>query len=299
VALKNPGLSRPLRVKNQAPDFLFVVKINRLWVIAVIVIGGFVKPITLWVLFLILGLVLFFATPFRSARADDNASDQQPAQLFMAQVKDKAIVTHEGKQHTANPPEALSEGDWIQTDSNNKAYLEFENGGVVEVGPNSRVQVKQLEITPKDFKARFLLAAGKFKAKVMKLTTASSCFEVQAGGVVAGVRGTVFGVNYDQADNQVSAATYEGSIFAQSNGRTETIDRGYGAVVENTGAPSVSELTKGQIQSFQQFDDVAGLLEEKKQELMDDMKNRALQAVPQVVPGQGDIQNAIGQKLGF
>ncbi|HET9869610.1 MAG TPA: hypothetical protein VFR02_03810, partial [bacterium] len=73
-----------------------------------------------------------------------------------------------------------------------------------------------------------------------------------------------------------------------------------GAVVDHTGAPSVSQLTKGQIQSFQQFDDVAGLLQQKKQELMDDMKNRALQAVPQdVVPGQQDVQNALGQKLGF
>jgi hypothetical protein len=262
-------------------------------------IGGFVKSVTWLALFLILGAVLFLAAPSRVARADDDASDQQPAQLFVAQVKDKATVVHEGKQHEANPPEALAEGDWIQTDSNNKAYLEFQNGGVVEVGPNSRVQVKQLEITPRDFKARFLLAVGKFKAKVTKLTTASSCFEVEAGGVVAGVRGTVFGVDYDQAHNQVSAATYEGSIFAQSNGRTETIDKGYGAVVENTGAPSVSELTHGQIQSFQQFDNMAGLLEQKKQELMDDMKNRTLQEVPQVVPGQGDIQNAIGQKLGF
>ena len=263
-------------------------------------IGDLVRKHLIVVGFLfILGMVLCLAAPFRAARADDNASDQQPAQLFVAQVKDKAYVIHEGKQHAANPPEALAEGDWIQTDSKDKAYLEFENGGVVEVGPNSRVQVKQLEINPTDFKARFLLAAGKFKAKVMKLTTASSCFEVEAGGVVAGVRGTVFCVDYDQTNNQVSAATYEGSIFAQSNGGTETIDKGYGAVVENTGAPSVSELTQGQIQSFEQFDDVAGLLEQKKQELLDDMKNRALQAVPQVVPGQSDIQNAIGQKLGF
>jgi hypothetical protein len=256
-----------------------------------------VKPITLWALFLILGSILFFAAgPARVARADD----QQQAQLFVAQVKDKATVIHEGKQHEANPPEALFEGDWIQTGSQDKAYLEFQNGGVVEVGPNTRVQVRQLEITPKDFKARFLLAVGRFKAKVTKLTTASSTFEVQAGGVVAGVRGTVFGVDYDQADNQVSAATYEGSIFARSNGRTETIDKGYGAVVDHTGAPSLSQLTQGQINSFQQFDDVAGLLEQKKQELINDMKNRALQQVPQgVIPHQNDIQNAIVPKLGF
>jgi hypothetical protein len=61
----------------------------------------------------------------------------------------------------------------------------------------------------------------------------------------------------------------------------------------------LSQLTQGQIQSFEQFDDVAGLLEQKKEELLNDLKNQALQKIPQVVPGQQDIQNAIGQKLGF
>ena len=245
---------------------------------------------------LLAGLGALFFVPGAVGLADDASA---PAQLFVAQVKNQVYVVHQGKQHQPNPPEGLVESDWIRTGTDSKAYLEFQNGGVVEIGPGSNVQVKKLEITSQDFKARFLLAVGKFKAKVMKLTTASSSFEVEAGGVVAGVRGTVFGVDYDQADNRVSAATYEGSIVTQSHGRSETIDKGYGAVVDQAGAPSLSELTQGQISSFQQFDDVAGLLEQKKQEMINDMKNRALQAVPQVVPGQGDIQNAIGQKLGF
>jgi hypothetical protein len=117
--------------------------------------------------------------------------------------------------------------------------------------------------------------------------------------VVAGVRGTVFGVNYDQTHNQVSEATYEGSVVTQSSSGTQIADKGYGVVVNHTGAPSLSQLTQGQIQSFEQFDDVAGLLEQKKEELLNDLKNQALQKIPQVVPGQQDIQNAIGQKLGF
>jgi hypothetical protein len=252
-------------------------------------------------LLLLGGLVLsVFAPNVKGLADDDSTASQQPAQLFVAQVKNQVYVVHQGNQHTPNPPEALAENDWVRTGADSKAYLEFQNGGVVEVGPNSNVKVSQLEITPRDFKARFLLAVGEFKAKVAKLTTASSVFEVQAGGVVAGVRGTVFGVDYDQANQQVSAATYEGTIFTQSQGRTETIDKGYGAVVDHTGAPTLSQLTQGQISSFQQFDNVAGLLEQKKQEMIDDMKNRALQQIPQnVVPGQNDIQNAIVPKLGF
>jgi len=248
------------------------------------------KPLVLAGLVLLLGLVFF-----KASRADD--SDQ--AQLFLAKVEPKAYVIHDGKQHDADPPEALAEGDWIQTGDKQKAFLEFQNGGVVEVGENSRVQVKKLEITPKDFKARFLLEAGKFKAKVMKLTTASSSFEVQAGGVVAGVRGTVFGVDYDKANDQVTAATYEGKIVAESHGQTEAIDKGYGAVVDHTGAPTLAQLSKGQIQNFEQFTDIAGLLEQEKQQLLDQMRDRLLQKVPKVIPGQDILQNAIGQKLGF
>jgi hypothetical protein len=245
---------------------------------------------------IVLGVFSFLAV----SRADDDSESGQAIQFFVAQVKNKVYVVHLGKQHEANPPEALTENDWVRTGADSKAYLEFQNGGVVELGPGSDVKVSQLDITPQDFKARFLLAVGEFKAKVTKLTTASSAFEVQAGGVVCGVRGTIFGVDYDKTQNDISAQTYEGTIFTRSGGKEELVQKGYGMAVENAGVPSVSALTQGQVQSFEQFSDVAGLLEQKKQEMIDDMKNRALQQVPQnVVPGQNSIQNAIVPKLGF
>jgi hypothetical protein len=232
--------------------------------------------------------------------ADDASNSNQQTQFFVAQVKNQVYVVHQRKQRTPNPPEAVAENDWIQTGANSKAYLEFQNGGIVEVGPNSNIKVSQLDITPTDFKARFLLAVGEFKAKVAKLTTASSAFEVEAGGVVCGVRGTVFGVDCDKSGNAVSAQTYEGTIFTRAGGKEELVQKGYGMAVEKAGVPSVSALTQGQVQSFEQFNNVAGLLEQKKQEMINDMKNRALQQVPQnVVPGQNIIQNAIVPKLGF
>ncbi len=107
------------------------------------------------------------------SRADDASVSGQAAQFFIAQVKNEVYIVHQGKQHVPNPPEALAENDWVRTGVNSKAYLEFQNGGVVEVGPGSEVKVSQLDITPQDFKARCLLAVGEFKAKVTKLTTRS------------------------------------------------------------------------------------------------------------------------------
>ncbi len=106
-------------------------------------------------------------------------------------------------------------------------------------------------------------------------------------------------MDYDKTQNDISAQTYEGTIFTRSGGKEELVQKGYGMAVEKAGVPTVSALTQGQVQSFEQFSNVAGLLEQKKQEMMNDMKNRALQQVPQVVPGQSNIQNAIIPKLGF
>lgn len=225
----------------------------------------------------------------------DDGGQTQPIQLFVAKAQGEVMVVHGGSQHPANPPEPLAENDEIKTGDDGKAYLEFQNGGVVEVDPDSDTSVKQLDTNGDDFKARFTLLLGKLKAKVMKLTTAKSVFEIEAGGVVAGVRGTVFGVDYDRAQNQVNAQTYEGSIFARSGGKEETVDKGFFLTMNKAGIPVRSPLTGRQVGSFKDFVDVSGLLEQKKREMLQDMHNRIMQKLP--VPDA--LKNTIGQHLPF
>jgi len=227
-------------------------------------------------------------------RADEGDATQQ-TQLFVAQTKGAVYVIHEGSQHQANPPEPVAENDEIKTDANSKGYMEFQNGGVVEVGPNSDVKVSQLDTTGSDFKARFLLAWGKLKAKVTKLTTSKSSFEVEAGGVVAGVRGTVFGVDYDKDKKQVNAQTFEGSIFTRAGGKEEVVEKGYGLAVQKTGFAPKSPLTGQQMNSFKDFVDVSGQLEQKKREMLQDLHNKIMDKVP--VPDS--LKNTIGQHLPF
>jgi hypothetical protein len=231
--------------------------------------------------------------------ADD--SDQSPqAQLFVAQVKGEVYVVHQDKQHPAVAPEPLTENDRVKTGPDGKAYLEFQNGGVVEVGAESDVKVKQLEITTDNFKARFLLAWGKFRAKVKKLTSSKSSFEVDAGGVVAGVRGTVFGVDYDKVKNEVDAQTYEGSIFTRAGGKEEIVNKGYSMAVEKTGLSVKSPLTGQQMNSFSDFVDVSGQLEQKKRQLLQQMHDNLMGKMPDPVKQhENDLNKAIGQKLPF
>lgn len=226
--------------------------------------------------------------------ADDTDQNQQ-VQLFVAQVQGKLFVVHAGAQHQANPPEPLAESDEIKTDTNSKGYLEFQNGSILEVGPNSDLIVSQLDTSGDDFKARFLLAWGKLKAKVQKLTTSNSSFEVEAGGVVAGVRGTVFGVDYDKTKQQVDAQTFEGSIFTRAGDKEQVVEKGYGLAVQKTGFTPKSPLTGQQMNSFKYFVDVSGQLEQKKQEMLQDMHNKLMEKLP--VPDS--LKNTIGQHLPF
>ncbi len=208
------------------------------------------------------------------------------------------LFTHVGQEHSANPPEPLVESDLVKTGANSKAYLEFQNGGIVEVGPKSQVAINQLQITSNDFKARFLLAWGEFRAKVKKLTSSTSNFEVEAGGVVAGVRGTVFGVDYNKDKKQVDAQTYEGSIFTRAGGKEEIVNKGYSMVVQKTGLSVKSPLTGEQMNSFEDFVDVSGQLEKKKQELLQQMHDKIMDKMPDAVKQhENDLNNALGQKL--
>src|SRR5665213_1678978 len=95
---------------------------------------------------LIFLIILCIFCPVAVNRANDASDSNQQTQFFVAQVKNKVYVVHLGKQHKPNPPEALAENDWIQTGADSKAYLEFQNGGIVEVGPNSNIKVSQLDI---------------------------------------------------------------------------------------------------------------------------------------------------------
>ncbi|HVZ80945.1 MAG TPA: FecR family protein [bacterium] len=238
--------------------------------------------------------ILAFASPLWAADAD--------VVLFLAKVQGKVTVTHGKKSHTGKPPESLVQGDKVATGADSNAYLEFKNGSVVEVGSKTSVTVKQLAEDKDSLKTRFLLAWGKFKAQVKKLATSSSSFEVEAGGVVTGVRGTVFGVDYDKDQKKVSAQTFEGSIFTRVKDHEEVIDKGYGAVVKTTGLAVKSPLTGAQMDSFKDFENVSNELEQKKQELLGQLHGQVMEKVPGgILPQQqeDDVKKTIGDKLPF
>ncbi|HEY5038176.1 MAG TPA: FecR family protein [bacterium] len=236
-------------------------------------------------LFLVLGLFLLPRLQVRAdeaksavkvtlspiaSKASGGAKKSNLTQLFLAKAEGEASLIHGYEKKRAFPPQSIEANDRIVTGKDGTVYLEFQEGGTIEIGPNSDMKVGEVNVKPDTFKARFLLAFGKVRSLVKKLTTASSSFEIEAGGTVAGVRGTVFEVGYDKSKDRLTDKTFEGSIYARANGNSKEniVDKGNSMTVDKGGPPVFSALTPDDIANFQNFVNVAGDLQKKKAELM-------------------------------
>src|SRR6185369_16735648 len=214
--------------------------------------------------------------------AEPKKADLPP--LYLAEVKGEVFVVHKGDKKKADPPQKVEADDRIVTGKDGKAYLQFQEGGTMEVGPQSDVKISKLDITPKTFKARFLIAVGKMKTVLKKLKKTSSSFEIEAGGVVSGVRGTTFEVDYDKAKNEVATKTYEGSVFTKVGGKEKIVEKGFAQVVGKGGVPVLSALTGSDVSDFVEFLDASNDLEKQKEiiikhlqkKLIDDITKKAL-----------------------
>jgi hypothetical protein len=196
--------------------------------------------------------------------------------LFLAEVKGEVYVVYDEVKEKADPPQVLVANDRILTRANSIAYLQFQDGGIVEVGPNSDLKVGMAKVQPGSFKARFLLAYGKTIAMVKKLTTASSLFEIEAGGVIAGVRGTIYGVEYDGFHCQVKERTYEGSVVNRwgTKKREKKVDQGeYGTICPRE-EPAGGKLSPADVADFIRFKKAAAGLEGKRTECIKKLRKK-------------------------
>ena len=218
--------------------------------------------------------------------------------LFLAEAKGEVYLVHKGDKKKADPPQKVEADDRIVTGKDSKAFLEFQSGGVIEVGPMSDMKISQLDIKPNSFKARFQMAFGKMKTVIHKLSQSSSLFEVEAGGVVAGVRGTTFEVDYDKQNKQASAKTYEGTVYTRVNGKERLVEKGFSMVVGASGAPVLGPLGAVDVADFVDFINASDKLEAAKQILLRKLEQRLLDEAAKRLLGNQKI-NIGGIHIGF
>ncbi len=145
------------------------------------------------------------------------------------------IRGHKGHMlRLAEKDSTVVEGERLVAGPDAQAVLQTFDGSQLTLSPNTDVWLDKLQQPGLNDKViQFKLMLGQLLAKVTKLASAKSSFEVNAGGVICGVRGTQFQVKYDPTTNTVYLGVLEGTVFTSTNGQTTDYGPGSSAVFHN------------------------------------------------------------------
>ncbi len=145
------------------------------------------------------------------------------------------IRGHQGHMlRIAEKDSTVTEGERIVAGADAQATLQTFDGSELTITPNTDFWLDKLQKpSDNDKTIHFKLLLGQLMAKVTKLLTAKSSFEIEAGGVICGVRGTQYQVKYDPATNTVFLGVLDGTVYANANGQTTDYGAGSSAVYHN------------------------------------------------------------------
>jgi len=152
----------------------------------------------------------------------------------------------------------LADRNVVQTDSGSSAVLEFPDGSVITVSPDSRLVVKMIEYSRGGtWRGRsFFLSVGQIWARVSPRFGKRSEMRVYTPSSVAAVRGTTFSVYQPSATGSSSIQCAAGMVSAVGlRGAPVAVPANSVATVPLGGAPGrLASLTPSQWGSFSQMD---------------------------------------------
>ncbi len=118
--------------------------------------------------------------------------------------------------------ESVEPGDELFTKDNSEMTLALNDNTLIHLSANSQVKVTDLTPnTTQGFSSRIQLLLGTILSEVEKLNESQSSFEIEAGGVVCGVRGTGFEVK--KQGDFIGTKTYHGAVEMKKNGITQLV----------------------------------------------------------------------------
>jgi len=129
----------------------------------------------------------------------------------------------------AQEGQVLEPGDEIRTGETSQAVLSLAGETILRLGEKTNLLVEELSANGQGgFVSRLKLEAGRFLADVKRnLATSRSTFEVEANGVVCGVRGTIFEVTADR--DRFDLCVQEGGVQVQEGGGPRLVQAGQSA----------------------------------------------------------------------
>jgi hypothetical protein len=125
-----------------------------------------------------------------------------------------------------------TDGGILSTGPNSYATLEFPDGTVITLAPDTRFQVQLLEYSRGGrWRARtFRLTSGRIWAKVSRYFGAGSDLRIYTPAAVAAVRGTQFSVYHDEQAQTTGIVCNDGTVSCAGwQGNPQTVVRGQAA----------------------------------------------------------------------
>lgn len=110
----------------------------------------------------------------------------------------------------------LKNGDIVKTDDSGLANIYMPDGSVARLDSGTEIVITQAdyEEAPKTIKVQIKLIAGRIWSKIVELSTNESYWEVETANAVAAVRGTAFGVEYENDETMIVG--WENTVEVQS-----------------------------------------------------------------------------------
>ncbi len=173
---------------------------------------------------------LFVAlSSYLSAFAQTPSPTSDPVEYIVEDIQGANVQVMEENSKTWDPAQegqVLETGDEIRVGDNSEATLTLQSDTQVHLSANSDLKVGQIEPNQDNgFFSRLVVLAGTILSDVKKnLMESHSSFEVEAGGVVCGVRGTAFEVSNNNGD--VETATHEGQVATSVGNETHLVSAG-------------------------------------------------------------------------
>jgi hypothetical protein len=115
----------------------------------------------------------------------------------------------------ANMP--LESGDRIRTGFNSSAEILIDDGSILKLEDNAKMELTGLYVdsATKKVKTRLYLAIGRLFSNIAQMMNRESRFDVQTPTAIVGIRGTEFVVELADAE-ETDVGVFEGSVFVNS-----------------------------------------------------------------------------------
>lgn len=147
--------------------------------------------------------------PFKACRA----ANVKGAAALASLVGDVQVQSGSGAWKAAREGAVLEPGDSVRTAAGSKARLVLEDGALLVVGELSVFSLKSLDTdySTSMSTSDFTLSSGAVRVVAEKKLTAGSAFNIETPTAVAGVRGTDFSVELDDAET-TTVTVFEGQV---------------------------------------------------------------------------------------